>query len=612
MDAMTKYAPVRTAIAAATLAATMTPATAMNFEFGDGWSGNWVSTMSLGTSWRASGRDPALYSPENGKYIGLTNGTGNNTIDQGTLNYDKGDRFTTLFKVISEVAVKKGDLGALVRAKAWYDYTLKHENVRFGSQNNGYNNYNPVTDTLGAGKPLSDRGFDKLNKFSGISLLDAYVYNSFDVGDQKLQVRLGNQTLNWGESLFVQGINQINPIDVPAFRKPGAQVKEVLIPVPILSSSIGLGDVGSLEAFYQLHWQPTPIDAGCGNYWNVAEASISRNGGSCDGQTPIGSSPQATAANTWAFRNTGGTKPKNSGQFGAAYRFNSDALDTEFGVYGMNIHARTPNLQLYFPQTGKAGNSAVSAANWDYAENIKIYGLTASTNIAGWSVAGELSHHRGVPVQTDGNDLLYGAFGFGPLAGKVAAAASGDGVYQGYQRFNKTQLQLNTIKAGSAPLVGATQYLFVGEVAMQWNNVPDYKKDPNAMRFGRAFIFGPGAHPAYGGNTCGTFNKNPEGCSNDGYVSRFAAGYRMMLELQYPNVADTGILIAPSLFFSHDVTGYSMDGQFLRGRKAVGLGVRFNYAKKYTLQLSASDFSDTKFDPNRDRGFYSASLAIDF
>lgn len=612
MRTVKTFTPVRTAVAAAVLTTMAIPAAAGTFEFGDGWTGNWVSTASVGTSWRAQDRDSALYSTTNGSYLGLNNGTGNNTIDQGTLNYDKGDRFTTLFKLTSEVSLKKGNLGAFVRAKAWYDYTLKHEDVRFGSQNNGYNNYNPGTNSLGASKPLSDDGFDRLNKFSGISLLDAYVYDSFDVAGRDVQVRLGNQTLNWGESLFIQGINQINPIDVPAFRKPGAQIKEVLIPVPILSASLGLGSAGSLEGFYQLKWQPTPIDAACGNYWTVAEASISRNGGGCDGQTPIGSSPAATAADTWAFRNTGGTKPSNSGQYGVAYRFNSDALDTEFGLHAMKIHSRTPNINLYFPQTGKAGTSLVSAANWDYAENIKVYGLTASTNIAGWSVAGELSHQRGVPVQKDGNDLLFGAFGFGPLATDVAAAAGGSGYYQGFERFNKTQLQVNTIKAGSAPWAGAGLYLFVAELGMQWNNVPDYKNNPSATRFGRPFIFGPGSHPAYGGSTCGTFNVNQEGCSNDGYVSRFSSGIRMLGELQYQNVMNTGILIAPSLFYSRDLTGYSMDGQFVKGRQAVGVGVRFNYAKKYTLQLNATTFSKAKFDPLRDRDFFSANFSYDF
>ena len=78
---------------------------------------------------------------------------------------------------------------------------------------------------------LNDDGFEDLQKFSGVYLLDAYAYGSFGIGDTDLQLRLGRQVVNWGESVFIQGVNQINPIDVTALRRPGTEVKEVLLPV---------------------------------------------------------------------------------------------------------------------------------------------------------------------------------------------------------------------------------------------------------------------------------------------------------------------------------------------------------------------------------------------
>jgi len=56
---------------------------------------------------------------------------------------------------------------------------------------------------------LSDDGFEDEQKFDNVYLLDAYVYGSFAVGDSDLQFRLGNQVINWGESVFIQGVNQI-------------------------------------------------------------------------------------------------------------------------------------------------------------------------------------------------------------------------------------------------------------------------------------------------------------------------------------------------------------------------------------------------------------------
>ena len=177
---------------------------ALDFEFADGWKGNWSSSLSLGSSWRSRNQDPALYGQGNGALVGRTDGTGNNTIDEGNLNYNRGDAFTTQLKLISEVEVKKGTMGAFLRGKAWYDYALKDQDVELGNQPNGYNNYNFATNSLGKKRPLSDDGFEKLNKFSGAYLLDAYVYDTFQVADNPLQVRVGNQVVNWGESLFIQ------------------------------------------------------------------------------------------------------------------------------------------------------------------------------------------------------------------------------------------------------------------------------------------------------------------------------------------------------------------------------------------------------------------------
>ena len=75
----------------------------------------------------------------------------------------------------------------------------------------------------------------------------------------------------------------------------------------------------------------------------------------------------------------------------------------------------------------------------------------------------EVSRHIGVPVQVNGNDLLQSLLGFvGPNAAEgVAAALQGKGGYaQGYDRFNKTQFQINTVKNFSNVL-GAENFLIV-------------------------------------------------------------------------------------------------------------------------------------------------------
>jgi hypothetical protein len=598
-------------------------ALATDFEVGDGWQGSWTSSVSMGSSWRATNADNRLYGQGNGALLGRTDGSGANTIDEGNLNYKKGDRFTTLAKLFTEVELKKGDMGALVRAKAWYDYTLNKQDVSFGNQANGYNGYSLATNSLGAPRPLSDAGFDKLLRFDGVYLLDAYVYDTFDVAGKPLQIRVGNQVVNWGEGLFIQGVNQINPIDVPSFRKPGAQLKEVFLPVPILFASQSLGDAGSVEAFYQWKFKPTPIEAGCGNYWAVSGSNISTNPGACNNAVTLtGSNPLGYNAGAY-IPIVQGMEARNSGEFGVAYRVSSKPLDTEFGLYAMKIHARIPAVSVNFGNFSALHTMSPISAQWDNPEDMKIFGISAATNLSGWSVASELSHTRDFPAQIDGNDLLLAGLGagrlivpgvsipFGPLGNAAVAAAAGNGKLTGYTRATKTQLQFNAVKAGNG-ILGAGQYLLVAETGFQWNNLPDYKSDPTALRYGRGFIFGGGSNPAYGGSTCGTLNISPDGCKNDGYATRFAWGYRVKGELTYNNLIE-GVTTQPSVFFSHDVKGYSIDSQFLEKRMALGLGVRFTYNKKYSLELAAVRYnSKATYDPLSDRSFYSINGGISF
>ncbi|NMF87177.1 DUF1302 domain-containing protein [Aromatoleum petrolei] len=592
-------------------------ANALDFEFADGWKGNWSSSLSLGTSIRARNPDSALYGQGNGALVGRTDGTGNNTIDEGNLNYKRGDAFSTQLKLLTEVEIKKGTMGAFVRGKAWHDFTLNDQNVHLGNQPNGYNGYDFATNRITKKKPLSDDGFERLNKFSGVYLLDAYAYDSFDIAGNPLQLRVGNQVINWGESLFIQGVNQINPIDVPSFRKPGVQVKEVFLPVPIVQANQTLGDIGSVEVFYQWKWRNTPIEAGCGNYWGVAGGSIGASPNNCFNAVSIaGSSP--FGLNSGFFVNTvEGNEPSDSGQFGVAFRTYADALDAEIGAYAMKIHSRTPVISLQFGDFSSRGSAVPFASKWEYPEDIKIYGLSYATNVKGWSVGAEVSHSRDVPAQIDGNDLLLSGLGatgfivpgtpvpFGPYGQSALAAQAGNGYLVGYTRTNKTQLQLNTIKVGNG-ILGAEQYLFVGEVGFQWNDLD------GSLRYNRPFIFGPGPAASYGA-PCAALNISKEGCGDDGYVTDFAWGYRLKMELTYNNIYNSGITFQPSVFWSHDVDGWSVDSQFSEGRQVLGLGARFSYAKKYNLELNAVRYNrDAKFDPLRDRDFYSATVSMSF
>ncbi|MBT8054462.1 MAG: DUF1302 domain-containing protein, partial [Gammaproteobacteria bacterium] len=244
-------------LAIAAALALSSPAHAVQFDWGD-WSGSWDNTISYGISWRGEDPDPAL--------IGIGNGGTAPAIltDDGNLNFEKGDIFSNIIKGTSEFEISNGQFGGFARIKYWYDFELKK-----GDRPHGHSPNNYVV-----GETLDDADFDKWARFSGLRLLDLFVYGSFDLGNMPLDVRVGRQVVNWGEATFIQGVNVLNPIDVSAFRRPGAEIKEGLLPVALIYGNLGLGGGWSLEAFYQFQWEETVID-GCGTYFSDVDFAAS-------------------------------------------------------------------------------------------------------------------------------------------------------------------------------------------------------------------------------------------------------------------------------------------------------------------------------------------------
>ncbi|MBK8890778.1 MAG: DUF1302 family protein [Dechloromonas sp.] len=80
-----------------------------------------------------------------------------------------------------------------------------------------------------------------MSRYTGVKIMDAYVFGTFDLGERPMQVKIGNQVVNWGESVFLQGINVTSPVDLPALRRgAGTEIKEFLIPVGMVFANLGL------------------------------------------------------------------------------------------------------------------------------------------------------------------------------------------------------------------------------------------------------------------------------------------------------------------------------------------------------------------------------------
>lgn len=307
-----------------------TPAAAFQFELGE-VQGSFDSTLSYGLSWRMDKQDKDIISLQEGGRAFSGN------FDDGNLNYDEGDLISNTAKITSDLALDYRNFGIFLRGSAFYDFE-NEDGDRARTQ-------------------LRDEALDLVG--SDAKLLDAYIWGNFEIADMPGQVRVGDQVLSWGESTFIQnGINVINPFDVSALRIPGAELKEALVPVGMVTASISPTENLTLEAFYQYDWEQVEIDP-TGSYW-------SSNDFAGDGGNKVmlgfGDAPDmgnASPSNTLlGVPRAPDIYADNAGQYGLAMRIYAPALnDTEFGFYFMNYHSRLPIISSW---TGSAAGLAAA------------------------------------------------------------------------------------------------------------------------------------------------------------------------------------------------------------------------------------------------------------
>jgi len=594
------------------------PAFGVSFNIGE-IEGSFDSSLSLGASWSTQNPNKDLIGANNGGK-GLSQ-----TSDDGHLNFKAGQTFSKIFKGIHDLELKYGDTGVFVRGKYWYDFKLQDEDLDF--------------------KNVSNSNRKEGAKSSGGQILDAFVYHNYSIADQPGNVRFGKQVVSWGESTFIGGgINSINPIDVSAFRRPGAEIKEGLIPVNMFYVSQTLTDNLSAEAFYQLEWDQTVVD-NCGTFFSqpdVIADGCSNNLRVLNKRSTIPGAAMPTLNALGVNVNDEGVlvrrgpdrDARDSGQFGVAMHYNFEPLDTEFGAYFMNYHSRAP----IFSAQGAPGSAytrplgplaalrpliVAGSSNYfvEYPEDIRLYGLSFSTTLpTGTAWSGELSYRPNAPVQLSTTDILYA--GVTPIPGygnaSVLKGSPGQDLH-GYNRKEITQFQ-TTFTHFFDQVMGASRLTTVGEIGITHVGGLESK---NEARYGRDPVFGPGTLP---GGFCAALNNstatgaglpNAAGlntnCNNDGYTTATSWGYRARAIWEYPDVF-AGVNLKPNVAWSHDVKGYSPGpgGNFEEGRKAVSLGVDAEYQNTYTASLNYTNFFGGKFSTVDDRDFVALSVGVNF
>jgi hypothetical protein len=409
-----------------------------NFSLGESIGGNYRLTLNYSASMRT--RDPAealINGPidpfqaelaPDGQLVGFTH-TGLPT----TINFDDGNRNFNKYALTHNRITAYGELGftydtfgAVFSGDTFYDDVYRRLND------------NDSPDTVNKDLP-NDEFTPAAQRFNGhrSRLLDAYVYGDFMLGDEAtLNLRIGQQVVAWGESLFLYGLAlSQGRADATRAYVPGAETKEILLPTTQVAFRLSPGWARmTLLGYYKLDFKATEIFP-IGDFLAVQDLvgpGGDRAYGSlnpayadgCPGLLDIPMFPLDTSALVCNQQGLGGDlfdadpyimvprgpdiTPRRHGQWGAGLTFPvGGALN--MGLYHIRYHSSNPFVQLNPgfapvtrrpPLTTEVINQYVPTSyQVGYADGIHLSAISFSTVLGVFNVAGELIYRDNVDLQ---------------------------------------------------------------------------------------------------------------------------------------------------------------------------------------------------------------------
>ena len=626
------------------------------------WNDNIAKANNLNNGFDFSNYHAALNANPNNVTIWQGAGGYSANVDNGNLNFDAGEAFSTLLKGTHELDIHYDGMGVFVRGMYYYDFAMMNSDRDWTNQLSGQIN-DPCDDSEAKKQVCTD-----------VRLLDAYVYGNFDLGDMPFSIRVGQQVISWGESTLIgHGISEINPVDIARLKAPGAELKEAFIPFGAVWGSLGVTENFNIEAFYQYSWEKTILPppgsyfstndfAGDGGHNNNVSLGFSGNpdmdinflmaGLNQIGDMMRSGDPAMMAAAGQAYlayptkvtlRSPGKSaewEPDDGGQYGLRLSWYLPELnETELSLYYVNYHSRRP---LFAGQTAdftaaSIGADLVSLAmnpvtednlydlnsfsqvKLAYPEDIAMYAMSFNTTFGETAVAGEVSYRQDEPLQIDDVELLFAAMpqqlynaglrddlnNISQLNDPATGQPYGSGVTaNGFVLSDTVQAQM-TITHLFGPTLGASQ--FVGLIEIGGININDMPAE-DVLRLNGPGTARNGGVAAAPGLELGLQN----GIETNPFPTEFAWGYKMVGKLDYSNVF-AGINMSPRVVFSHDVKGITPDPLFLfvEDRKSVALGLSFDYQSTWKADINYNSFFDGVGTTNQieDRDYVSFSIS---
>lgn len=550
-------------------------------------------TLAYGLSVRTEDADHGL--------IGIANGGEAPSVnyDDGNQNYGTGV-VSNIVRATGELTVRQGRVGAYVRGSAFYDYENEDNNRDRTS--------------------LSSDQRDVVGKDT--KLLDSYVTWRFRVAEIPVRVRLGDQVINWGETLFIRdGVDIINPVDLVAVFQPTSTSEDVFIPQGMVWGAASVTQNVAVEGYYQYEWERARLPV-VGTYFSASDlvgadgvnaiflgsGQVSDLGTDLDDEFGLPAGTLGFDENYNRLPGLSREQPDDGGQYGLTLRtILPGTTATKLGVHYVRYHARLPiitgitasqeavdatsrdavddraaALAPVYESIGLSEDEALAEATAtsesltlsgyaneagfvaEYPEDIDMFGVTfnTATRRTGTLLSGELSHHLDYPFQIDVNTVANAVLSPVQYDADVGSTSLGefgaDERVRGFKRLDKTQAALG-IAQFFGPRLGASQSLLsLDTAAVYVHDLPDNAELPLA----------------------GTRRPN-----------QTSWGYRVLGRLDYNGIFG-GLNLRPRFLFTHDVSGTTPGpfGTFIDERKSVTVGVASDYIRTYTLDLSYTSF----------------------
>jgi Protein of unknown function (DUF1302) len=442
-----KRSPFRpTMLAAAVVMACGATGVAQAFDINTGnedLSARWDNTVRYNLGSRVSEQDAAILANPN--------------ADDGDRNFDKGSLVTNRLDLLSEFdLVWQRKYGLRLSAAGWYDAAYSR------LDNTSTATANTLVDGLpvaGALSPYTKR----YAKGASAEMLDWFVFGNFDVGGVPVSARLGQHTAYWGESLLLGGLihgiaYSQNSVDAWKLQAtPGSEAKEFIRPRGGLTIQAQPTQDLSLAAQWFYNWQAVRSPES-GSYLAGSDPLTFGGDSFITGPNPFAAMIPGAPAALRMWNAQAVPKSRNSaslGDFGVSARWSPQWLDGTLGFYGRNTTDILPQLMLtpgvaslpaatctaiggtvLSPTTCLVNQKATTVGDLQkygkagtyqtaYGNNIHLYGLSLSKNVAGISVGSELSYRQNMPLVSDAVSVVPAALVPG-VPGSIATTAVPD------------------------------------------------------------------------------------------------------------------------------------------------------------------------------------------